>query len=102
MCILGGILVDQAIVQPLTEYICLSGDPDVESRLRYVARVFEALAVGMDSLRRFYKDLEPTTSPIPAHIFPYSASYVHSVDGLVQFHYICRLQPDTKWRDQGR
>jgi hypothetical protein len=100
MCISGGIMVDQAIVQPLTEYICLAGDPDLESRVRYVAKVFHALASGLDTLRRFYDTLAPSTSPVLDRNvkFPYTVSYTDNGNETVEFSYICRVQPNAKWR----
>jgi hypothetical protein len=98
MCISGGVMVDQAIVQPLTEYICLAGDPDLESRVCYVAKVFHALKSGLDTLRRFYDALAPIASPVLDHNFPYTVSYTNNNNNPVEFSYICRLQPDTKWR----
>lgn len=91
-------MVDQAIVQPLTEYICLAGDPNIESRVRFVAQVFHALADGLRTLRQFYKDLSLSESPIHDRLFPYPRSY-RNVDGsFTEFSYICRLQPHAQWR----
>jgi hypothetical protein len=98
MLISGGVMVDQAIVQPLTEYICLAGDPDLEYRVRYVARVFQALASGLDTLRHFYDALAPIASPVLDHNFPYTVFYTDNDNNSVEFSYICRVQPDTKWR----
>jgi len=55
MCVLGGDeVVDKAIVQPLTDYIWLGGDPFDSTRQVFAARLFTALKSAIKSLEKYY------------------------------------------------
>ncbi|OSD01532.1 hypothetical protein PYCCODRAFT_1478282 [Trametes coccinea BRFM310] len=69
----GAVLADVCIVQPLTDYIYLGGDPDEEARVEYVAKVFKAARSALDELTEWYKNLPDPCDDlrVPAkHLFP--------------------------------
>ncbi|KAL7283376.1 hypothetical protein ACG7TL_002806 [Trametes sanguinea] len=69
----GAVLADVCIVQPLTDYIYLGGDPDEEARVEYVAKVFKAVRSALDELTEWYKNLHDPCDDlrVPAkHLFP--------------------------------
>ena len=75
MCVLGGVLVDKAIIQPLTDYIWLGGDPYDSARQVFVARLFTALRSAIKSLGKYYQVLElglPCSNVKP---FPFITEY---------------------------
>jgi len=43
MCVLGGVFIDKAIIQPLTDYIWLCGNLFDSTRQVFAARLFTAL-----------------------------------------------------------
>jgi hypothetical protein len=47
MCVLGAIFVDEAVIEPLTDYILLGPDKLGEQKMLFVARLFRALAAGL-------------------------------------------------------
>ncbi|CDO71504.1 hypothetical protein BN946_scf184910.g3 [Trametes cinnabarina] len=53
----GAVLADVCIVQPLTDYIYLGGDPDEEARVEYAAKVFKAVRSALVELTEWYKNL---------------------------------------------
>jgi len=57
MCVLGGVFVDKAIIQPLTDYIWLGGDPFDSTRQVFAARLFTALKSAIKSLEKYYQAL---------------------------------------------
>ncbi|KAF8577897.1 hypothetical protein K439DRAFT_1621781 [Ramaria rubella] len=54
LCILGGVHLEQAVVQPLTDYLWLGGDTFSDSRIISVGRVFNALRSAISTLRQYY------------------------------------------------
>lgn len=67
----GAVLAEVSIVQPLTDALSLSGDPDAEERISHAAKVFQVIRDGYRALSRWYRALRPTVaSPYPVHILP--------------------------------
>ncbi|KAI0296951.1 hypothetical protein B0F90DRAFT_1635421 [Multifurca ochricompacta] len=88
MCVAGGIYLDKAIVQPLTEYIWLGGDAFKESRFDFTLRLFAALKSAISTLQDYYGNLNPSNE-IPRHLlhaFPFVTSY-----GTQSFEYLMPL-----------
>ena len=57
MCVLGGVFIDKAIIQPLTDYTWLSGDPFDSTRQVFAARLFTALKSAIKNLEKYYQAL---------------------------------------------
>ncbi|KAF8340673.1 uncharacterized protein EI90DRAFT_2906735 [Cantharellus anzutake] len=66
LCVSGGVYLLRAVVQPLTDYVWLGGDPFDEGRLRFAARLFVALRSAINDLRAYYKQLESQLSSPPS------------------------------------
>ncbi|OBZ65574.1 hypothetical protein A0H81_14458 [Grifola frondosa] len=75
ICVLGAVFVDHVIVQPLTEYISLGGEPDYERRVSAVARIFHLLSGCMHDLNMFYGPLEVSDTLISSRLFPCFTCY---------------------------
>jgi len=83
--------VDNAVIEPLTDYIWLGTNPPHDSRLLRVARVFQSLAVGLRTLDEFYQTVPiMTKSPLAARLFPHVCSYP-SPKGHIRFRYLSKL-----------
>ncbi|KAL5514057.1 hypothetical protein ACEPAG_2818 [Sanghuangporus baumii] len=55
LCLMGGIFVDEIIVQPFTDYLFLGGDPDYGKRVLHIARTFKATKRALRELEHFYE-----------------------------------------------
>lgn len=93
MCILGAVFVEDVVVQPLTEFIW-TGNP-ANDGLKSVARCFNALCSGIQTLQTFYSELKLTRMPNGQRMFPFPCSYLDSQNHTVDFQYTGRLS-DTK------
>ncbi|KAG8959405.1 hypothetical protein FRC03_008030 [Tulasnella sp. 419] len=92
-CVLGAVFLDKIIVQPLTEYICLSPYPE-EKQSYYIAQVFTALSEGISALNKFYRSLpsDSGTTLRQRRFDPYIRSYICNVTKQEQtFEYLGRL-----------
>lgn len=94
MCVLGGIYLEKAVTQPLTDYVWLGGDPFDQSRLLFAARLFHTLKSAISTLRSYYHDLAPRLlDPDPQNLiseaFPFVTEY-----GSQKFKYLSRLAPE--------
>ncbi|KAI0302816.1 hypothetical protein B0F90DRAFT_1712295 [Multifurca ochricompacta] len=88
MCIAGGIYLEKAIVQPLTDYIWLGSDAFKEQRFHSTLRLFAALKSAISSLRDYYESLDPS-NVIPRDLqysFPFIKNY-----GSQSFKYLAPL-----------
>jgi len=54
ICVLGGVLVDKAIIQPLTDYIWLGSDPFDSTQQVFVAQLFTVFKSAIKSLEKYY------------------------------------------------
>ena len=95
MCVLGGIFVNKAIIQPLTDYIWLGGDPFDSTRQVFAARLFTALKSAILSLEKYYQALALglPRSKVKAH--PFITEY--GAD-KIKFTYSSRLAIENKYR----
>jgi hypothetical protein len=59
----GAIFVEVFTVQPFTSYIYLGGNPFEIKQIKYVAKVFEAVARSVKSLREYYYELRVREQP---------------------------------------
>ena len=91
MCVLGGIYLQSAVVQPLTDYVWLGGDSFNEDRLLFASRLFSALKTAISTLNLYYSDLKPIPSKtvsqtLISDAFPFITEY-----GSRTFTYLSRL-----------
>ena len=95
MCVLGGVFVNKAIIQPLTDYIWLGGDPFDSTRQVFAARLFTALKSAILSLEKYYQALALglPRSKVKAH--PFITEY--GAD-KIKFTYSSRLATENKYR----
>jgi len=54
ICILGAVFVDKVVVQELTDFMWIGGDPYDDGKIQRVARVLGALGEGIKELEEFY------------------------------------------------
>ncbi|OBZ65540.1 hypothetical protein A0H81_14478 [Grifola frondosa] len=90
MCVLGATFVNSVIVQPLTDYISLGGEPDYEQRVCAVVRIFHTLSGCMHDLNMFYSPLEVSDTLISSRLFPCFAFYIYG-GAEVRLTYECTL-----------
>ncbi|CAE6471454.1 unnamed protein product, partial [Rhizoctonia solani] len=57
MCILGGIMLKQPVIQPLTPFFWFGDNLSAPLHIHYVAKVFASLAMSLSELRNFYDGL---------------------------------------------
>ncbi|KAL5522069.1 hypothetical protein ACEPAF_1925 [Sanghuangporus sanghuang] len=55
LCLMGGIFVDEIVVQPFTDYLFLGGDPDYGKRVLHIAQVFKATNRALRELEHYYE-----------------------------------------------
>ncbi|KAI9428329.1 hypothetical protein H4582DRAFT_1762823, partial [Lactarius indigo] len=58
VCILGAIFVDHVVVERLTDFVWIGGDPYNYNKLKLVTRVLASLRTGIVELEEFYKNLK--------------------------------------------
>ncbi|KAF8591615.1 hypothetical protein K439DRAFT_776432 [Ramaria rubella] len=73
ICVLGAVLTDNVIVQPLTDYIWLDYD---FTKLYSIAQLFCSLASGLKDLDKYYRSLSRADAPLPERMFPYIRSFL--------------------------
>ncbi|KAF5363522.1 hypothetical protein D9756_000153 [Leucocoprinus leucothites] len=94
LCVLGGVYLQKAVIQPLTDYVWLGGDNFSEDRLLFASRLFAALKSAVSTLKLYYDDLAPRLlNPISqddiSDAFPFITEYESK-----KFAYLSRLTPD--------
>ena len=62
--------MDSFTVEPFTEYIFLGGDPYTEERTALHVQIFAAVSQALFDLKVYYRNLEPTVTPMPYRLFP--------------------------------
>jgi len=87
MCVLGGVYLEKAIVQRLTDYIWLGGDAFDHGQLVSTSRLFTAIKSSISALQTYYQSLE--TLHLQADSFPFVREF-----GEQKFKYLLRLAPD--------
>jgi hypothetical protein len=94
MVVLAAVFVEFPVIQPLTDYIWLGVHPSADGQLLRVARVLLALRHALQSLDRFYTQLNipanPTAPMNLTHFFPHLVSFP-TVNGDVRFEYVIKL-----------
>jgi hypothetical protein len=84
MCVLGGVYLQKAIVQRLTDYIWLGGDAFDHGQLVSASRLFSAIKSSISTLRDYYYSLQPSDSQVDA--FPFEREF-----GRQKFKYLSCL-----------
>ncbi|CDO71503.1 hypothetical protein BN946_scf184910.g2 [Trametes cinnabarina] len=101
----GAVLADICIVQPLTDYIYLGGDPDEEARVEYAAKVFKAIRSALVELTEWYKNLPDPRDDLwlpPKHLLPRPTSADDSARELLSsLEFLDRLDL-TEWKHSAR
>jgi Crinkler effector protein N-terminal domain len=72
ICFLGCVFSHVPVVQHLTDYIYLGGDPFSRYHVTHVARVFHTIAKAIDSLIEEYGTMIGAVAPKPSSFLPYS------------------------------
>ena len=75
MCVLGGVFLAKVVIQPLTDYVWLGGDPFDPTRQVFGARLFTALKPAISSLAKYYKALEADPHNSTISCFSFIAEY---------------------------
>lgn len=88
MCVLGGVYLEKAIVQRLTDYIWLGGDAFDHDQLVSASRLFAAINTSISTLRTYYHSLQ--SSYLQVDPFPFVREF-----GEQKFKYLSRLIPDS-------
>ena len=94
LCVIGGVYLQKAVIQPLTDYIWLGGDNNFdEDRLLFASRLFTALKSAISTLRSYYTALgqglsNPVSQNPISDAFPFITEY-----GSKKFTYVSRLAP---------
>src|SRR4051794_26184118 len=99
-CILGGIFLNRAVVEPLTELISLTISLRVFNKQKRIARLFYSLFRALQHLRLFYQNLN-LTKPMDQRFFPYVRQFQSNGAQTISFAYICELADDptrTIWK----
>ncbi|KAG8898969.1 hypothetical protein FRB99_007016, partial [Tulasnella sp. 403] len=86
LCVLGGITLDQSVVQRLTDYIFLGAKWDEEPAMRRVAQVLFTLKRGLARLDDFYRTL-PLDHDVQ-RLYPCIRTYRDPTDAVVEFEYL--------------
>jgi hypothetical protein len=94
LCVVGGVYLEKAVIQPLTDYIWLGGDNFNEDRLLFVSRLFTAVKSAISTLRSYYIALgqefsNPVSQNPISDAFPFITEY-----GSKKFTYVSCLAPD--------
>ena len=88
MCVLGGVYLEKAIVQRLTDYIWLGGDAFDHSQLVSASRLFFAIKTSISTLQTYYHSLQSCHPQVDG--FPFVREF-----GEQKFKYLSRLNPDS-------
>jgi hypothetical protein len=96
MCILGAVLTDKVMVDPLTDYIWIGPGKHGTKQLKTVSRLFIALAEGLRSLDEFYRNVNLDSQGCPTDcFFPDMQSYP-GPSGHVPIKYLAPLVPKQR------
>lgn len=99
--ILGSVLVDMFIVEPLTDYIFLGGSY-VQSRVSHTAKVFRALAIGIKTLSAFYTGIaglhiSNDSTTVAQHLLPHMTTFTGPMSPI---RYLNRLLPIQEYPER--
>jgi hypothetical protein len=91
ICILGAVFVDKVVIQELTDFIWIGGDPYNDDKLKSVTRMLTAVGDGISELEDFYSKLTlRNPRPDPQRFFPFIRHYFDG-DRIVKFSYMAYL-----------
>ncbi|EUC55541.1 kinase domain protein, putative [Rhizoctonia solani AG-3 Rhs1AP] len=80
MCVLGGIMLEHPVVQPLTPFFLVGNNPSSPGHTNTVAKIFASLAKALRELHDFYRGFRMSTATLnPTRHFPYIREF--SLDG---------------------
>ncbi|KAF9429855.1 hypothetical protein BGZ76_001088 [Entomortierella beljakovae] len=91
MCILGAVYLDVPIVQPLTPFVSLTSTPYHNANLSYIARVLEALRLGLTRLENFYSQSQTNGNNSAQLMFPHLRSFTAADGTVTWFDYESQL-----------
>jgi len=94
MCILGAVFVDHVVVERLTNFIWIGGDPYDDDKLKSVTRILASLGTGIAELEEFYKNLKHDSQQDPQRFFPFIRHYSVG-EHVLRFSYRDYLVPKT-------
>ncbi|QRW17485.1 Tyrosine kinase specific for activated [Rhizoctonia solani] len=94
MCVLGAVLLDRPVVQPMTDYIWVGINPSRPLDVVSVARVFDSILMARKELEVYYAKLTSTSSmdslnpkPFVAPFFPYPNHFIGEGGNRIKFTY---------------
>ncbi|KAF9433529.1 hypothetical protein BGZ76_009319 [Entomortierella beljakovae] len=90
MCIIGAVYLDVPVVQPLTPFVPLTSTPYHNASLSYIARVLEALRLGLTRLENFYSQ-RPNGNNRAQLLFPHLRSFTAANGTVTWFDYESQL-----------
>jgi len=94
--ILGAVFLENAVIQPLTDYVWLGGDPNYSNRIEFTAKLFRALNKALKNLETFYRNDVKKISSSDQRYFPHPRSYPTN-DGIetnfAYLHHLTDYQP---------
>ncbi|KAH9066510.1 kinase-like domain-containing protein [Lactarius vividus] len=97
MCILGAVFVDHVVVEQLTDFVWIGGNPYNDKKLKLVTHILASLRTGIAELGNFYEELGLSLygSPEdPQRFFPFIRHYSVG-EHVVRFSYQDYLTPKT-------
>lgn len=85
MFISGAIFIENVVVQNLTDYVWMGGNPYDDRELESAAHLFKALSAGLQDLKTFYGNLSAASDHHPEiqRFFPFTRSYLRRVGKLI-------------------
>ncbi|KAL6301273.1 hypothetical protein BKA93DRAFT_798376 [Sparassis latifolia] len=90
VCILGAVIADDVLVEPLTDFLWLGGTPHLNEHVVTAARVFDTLKTCLEQLQTFYQGLRLPTDNARLFVYPYFNSY-RKDDRDVHLTYVDRI-----------
>ena len=94
MCILGAVFIDHVVVERLTDFIWIGGDPYNDEELKSVTRILASLGTGIAELKEFYNNLKHDPPQDPQRFFPFIRHYSVG-EHVLRFSYRDYLMPKT-------
>ncbi|CAE6493838.1 unnamed protein product [Rhizoctonia solani] len=80
MCVLGGIMLEHPVIQPLTPFFLVGNNPSSPGHANTVAKIFASLAKALRELQNFYEGFQMYTATLdPTRHLPYIREF--SLDG---------------------
>ncbi|GBB91538.1 hypothetical protein RclHR1_01890012 [Rhizophagus clarus] len=99
-CILGGVFLNRAVVEPLTDLIPLTINLRAFDKKKRIARLFYSLYQALRHLDNFYHNLD-LGKPMEHRFFPYVRQFQFDGNNNISFTYVCELSDDptrTIWK----